>query len=76
MTTKIHIQQSILTDDIVTYIAGRYHVSTSEILRLFLSQEGIIKSTMPDNHPDITLESNEIAIFRSMGLLPSDVEFN
>lgn len=56
------IPMELYEDDVVCYIASRYHVSTQEIIRTFLVQSGIVHGEISDFH----LEDNEIEILKGL----------
>lgn len=64
MEQPIFIPDDIITDDVICYIAGRYHVDAEKVVRQFLFQKGILI----EEESGFTLEENEIAILRDMGV--------
>lgn len=64
MEQPIFIPDDIITDDVICYIAGRYHVDAEKVVRQFLFQKG----TLIEEESGFTLEENEIAILRDMGV--------
>lgn len=64
MEQTIFIPDEIITDDVICYIAGRYHVDAESVVRQFLCQKGILM----EEESGFTLEENEIAILRDMGV--------
>lgn len=64
METILKIPEQIIDDEVVCYMAERYHSSPEDIIRQFLSQGGAI------NKADLTftLEDNEMAILRDMDI--------
>lgn len=64
MEQTIFIPDEIITDEVICYIAGRYHVDAESVVRQFLFQKGILM----EEESGFTLEENEIAILRDMGV--------
>lgn len=65
MEQSISITTNLIKDDVVRYIAGRYHVDAERVVRQFLLQKG---SLTEETEFGFTLEENEIAILRDMGV--------
>lgn len=75
MTSKVILPDSLCDDELVNYIALRYSLTPTQVINLFLKQDGVICA--PDNacNPTLHLEENEMAIFRDMGIKPTCIEF-
>ena len=75
MTSKVILPDSLCDDELVNYIALRYSITPTQVINLFLKQDGVIYD--PDNadNPPLHLEENEMAIFRDMGIKPTCIEF-
>ncbi len=65
MDRQIIISPQLCEDEVVCFIADRYHINPQTLLRLFLTQNGIITDT--DNvECELQLEDNEIEILRGL----------
>lgn len=65
MDRQIIISPQLFEDEVVCFIADRYHINPQTLLRLFLTQNGIITDT--DNvECELQLEDNEIEILRGL----------
>lgn len=65
MDRQIIISPQLCEDEVVCFIADRYHINPQTLLRLFLTQNGIITDT--DNvECELQLEDNEIEILRDL----------
>ena len=65
MDRQIIISPQLFEDEVVCFIADRYHINPQTLLRLFLTQNGIITDT--DNvECELQLEDNEIEILRDL----------
>lgn len=65
MDRQIIISPQLFDDEVVCFIADRYHINSQTLLRLFLMQNGIITET--DNvECGVQLEDNEIEILRGL----------
>ena len=75
MTSKVILPDSLCDDELVNYIALRYSLTPTQVINLFLKQDGVIYD--PDNadNPALHLEENEMTIFRDMGIKPTCIEF-
>lgn len=65
MNTQINISTELYEDEIVRFIADRYHTSPREVIKRFLEQEGII----PEEKRETIiprLEDNEMEILRGL----------
>lgn len=65
MNTQINISTELYEDEIVRFIADRYHTSPQEVIKRFLEQEGII---LEEKRETIIprLEDNEMEILRGL----------
>lgn len=75
MDCKIILPEAICHDEIVAYLASRYCITPEEVIVRFMWQEGIMKSMGIEGEMKVSLEENEMAILRDMGITPSSVEF-
>lgn len=75
MDSKITIPESVCDDEVVDYIASRYSITPRQVITQFMCQEGILSREHTDTIQKITLEENEMAILRDMGIRSSYVEF-
>lgn len=75
MESKVVLPKNICDDEVVDYLAQRYHTTPSRVVARFLEQEGIITTTPDEGQPEFRLTPNEMEIFRDMGMLPSTIEF-
>jgi len=73
MESKVVLPENICDDEVVDYLAQRYHTTPSRVVARFLEQEGIINTD--ERQPEFRLTPNEIEIFRDMGMRPSTIEF-
>lgn len=65
MDRQIIISPQLCEDEVVCFIADRYHINPQTLLWLFLTQNGIITDT--DNvECELQLEDNEIEILRGL----------
>lgn len=73
--SKVILPGSLCDDELVNYIALRHSLTPTQVINLFLRQDGVICD--PDNagNPALHLEENEMAIFRDMGIKPTCIEF-
>ncbi len=76
MESKIVLPENICEDEVVDYLAQRYHTTPNRVIDRFLKQEGIITVTPNEGKPEFRLTPNEMEIFRDMGIRPSKVEFS
>lgn len=65
MEQSISIPANLIKDEVVCYIAGRYHVDAERVVRQFLFQKGYLTE---ETQSGFTLEENEMAILRDMGV--------
>lgn len=75
MESKVVLPGNICEDEIVDYLAQRYHTTPNRVVARFLEQDGIIATGQTDNQTEFHLTPNEMEIFRDMGLRPSTIEF-
>lgn len=75
MESKVIIPENVCEDEVVDYLAQRYHTTPSRIIRRFLEQDGIIPDSQNEIQAGFSLTPNEMEIFRDMGLRPSTIEF-
>ena len=61
-----HIPDSLNEDEVVCFLAERYHVSTRDILRRFLVQESGMAASPDDGVAVFLLEDNEMEILRGL----------
>lgn len=65
MNSMSGIPSELYEDEIVVFLAGRYHTSAEKILLRFLVQEHI--ESLPEKAmPDFRLEENEMAMLRDL----------
>ena len=65
MNERIDIPAELFEDEVVCFIADRYHTSAENVVRCFLVQDGIYPEQ--ENAPiDFRLEDNEMEIMRDM----------
>lgn len=76
MESKVVLPENICKDEVVDYLAQRYHTTPSRVVARFLEQEGIISTTPNKEHLEFQLTPNEMEILRDMGIRPSKVEFS
>jgi hypothetical protein len=75
MESKVVLPENICDDEVVDYLAQRYHTTPSRVIARFLEQDGIISTTPIEEHLEFQLTPNEMEIFRDMGMRPSKIEF-
>lgn len=75
MDCKVILPKAVCHDEIVAYLASRYRITPEEVIVRFMWQEGIMKSMSIEGEMKVSLEENEMAILRDMGITPSSVEF-
>lgn len=71
MDTKILLPKEICDDNVIAYIARRYNTTPLAVITNFFQHEGILLKT---SNETFFLEENEIAIFRDLGIAPSQIE--
>lgn len=65
MNERIDIPAELYEDEVVCFIADRYHTSAENVVKCFLVQDGIYPEQ--ENAPiDFRLEDNEIEIMRGL----------
>lgn len=62
MDGRINIPAELLDDEIVCFLADRYHATSIDIVRTFFEQDGIT----PTEKPRFRLEDNEMEIMRDL----------
>lgn len=65
MSKQTDIFTELCQDEAVCFIAGRYHVSSQEVIHCFLIQDGIIPAS-EDVCVNFCLEDNEVEILRGL----------
>lgn len=76
MESKVVLSENICEDEVVDYLAQRYHTTPSRVITRFLEQDGIISTTLNEEQHEFRLTLNEMEIFRDLGMRPSKVEFS
>ncbi|MBP3519149.1 MAG: hypothetical protein J6K31_12280 [Parabacteroides sp.] len=70
MTDDMEFPEELYRDEVVCFIAGRYHVSPHEVIRLFQEQNNIcIQTEAKAGEPETRLEDNEIEILRGLACI-------
>ena len=65
MERQIDIPTALYEDEVVGFLADRYHSTPDEIVQCFLAQDGKMKEA--DRKPvSFTLEENEMEIMRGL----------
>lgn len=65
MNKRIDIPAELYDDEVVCYIADRYHTTPQKIMQCFLAQDGI--ASIPEEKPaTFHLENNEMEILRGL----------
>lgn len=75
MESRVVLPENICEDELVDYLAQRYHATPKRIVARFLEQDGIVAAAQNDVPVDFQLTPNEMEILRDMGLRPSSIEF-
>lgn len=75
MGSKVILPEKICEDEVIDYLAQRYHASPVQIITSFFEQEGIIHTAENKAHIKFKLMPNEMEILRDMGLRPTTIEF-
>lgn len=65
MNQRIEIPASLYEDELIVFLADRYHTTPQKVLTDFLVQDGVI-SRLVDNAEVLTLEDNEVEILRGL----------
>ncbi len=73
MDTKILLPKTFCEDEVIAYIAGRYKTTPLAVITNFLRHEGILPDKCVET---FSLEDNEIAICRDLGIAPSQIELS
>ena len=63
MTRREDIPEAIYADEIVSFLAGRYHATPRQVLQRFLEQSG---PAFDPSSAAFHLEENEMSILRDM----------
>lgn len=66
MDSKINIPEELFDDEIVCFLADRYHTTSTDIVRTYLMQDGITESFYDDVTVSFRLESNEMEMMRGL----------
>lgn len=62
---QMDIPAELYEDEVVCFIADRYHTTSQKVVQCFLAQEGI--TSFPKENPEtFHLENNELAILRGL----------
>ncbi|HIZ33932.1 MAG TPA: hypothetical protein H9814_10435 [Candidatus Bacteroides merdigallinarum] len=65
MKKQTHIPTELYEDEVVCFLADRYHSTPNEIVECFLAQDGRMEEA--DRRPTaFTLEENEMEIMRGL----------
>lgn len=65
MNERIDVPAELYEDEVVCFLADRYHTTPKEVVRCFLKQDGFV--TEPGNSPAFfRLEDNEMEIMRGL----------
>lgn len=65
MNERIDIPAGLYEDEVVCFLADRYHTSAKNVVKCFLVQDGI--NPVPENEPaTFRLEENEMEIMRGL----------
>ena len=75
MESKVVLPEKICDDEVIDYLAQRYHTSPVQIITSFFEQDGIIQTVGNKAHIKFQLMPNEMEILRDMGLRPTTIEF-
>lgn len=65
MNKRMNIPKTLYDDEVVCFIAGRYHTTPQKVIQYFLSQDGII-SNPEEKLATFHLENNEMEILRGL----------
>lgn len=76
MESKVVLPENICDDEVVDYLAQRYHTTPRRIIARYLEQNGIITTIPNEEQPEFWLTLNEMEIFMDMGLRPSAIKFS
>ena len=71
--TKIQLSRELCELDAIRYVASRYGTTPEQVLAHYLMQTGAV-CTDHASDDSYTLEPNEIALFRDLGVQPSVIE--
>lgn len=65
MNKRINIPKALYDDEVVCFIADRYHTTPQKVIQCFLAQDGITSD--PEEKPvTFHLENNEMEILRGL----------
>lgn len=76
METKILLSGDFCNDEAVRFIARRYGTTPQQVLVRYLVQDGIMKENDQPEAGHYSLEPNELALMRDLGVKPSRVEIS
>jgi len=65
MNRQINISDKLYEDEVVCYLASRYHTTTKKIVQCFLVQDDFIPNQEEDSGL-LRLEDNEMEIMRGL----------
>lgn len=65
MSKRMNIPEALYDDEVVCFIADRYHATPQKIIQRFLVQDGII-SNPEEKLVTFHLENNEMEILRGL----------
>lgn len=65
MNNRIDIPTELYKDEVLLFLADRYHTTSHNVVQCFLFQEGITAQT-DGTEADIDLEDNEMEILRGL----------
>lgn len=63
MNRQTDIPEEMYTDEVVCFLANRYHTTPRKVLRRFIEQDNLASETTPGA---FRLEENEMAILRDL----------
>lgn len=75
METKILLSKEFCKMDAIKYVASRYGTTPEKVLKHYFVQTGIVPSGDMD-YEGYELQSNELALFRDLGVQPTVIEIN
>lgn len=73
METKILLSKDFCQMDAIKYVASRYRTTPEEVLKHYFVQTGIVSAGSLDDN-GYELQTNELALFRDLGVQPSIIE--
>lgn len=74
MEAKIILPRDLCEQEAVRFVARRYGTTPERVIERFLVQAGIIRRDELNAVPAYDLAPNELALFRDLGVQPSEVE--